>query len=102
MKGLTFFILFSFAPLLLLSQSKYDYVWTLGYGDTLTVPSNGISVGGITMDFNTEPPTLTRIPFLCSPTACISDQNGRLLAYTNGCSIYNREHKEMLNGDDIN
>ena len=85
------------------AQSKYDYVWTLGYGDTLTVPSNGISVGGIIMDFHTEPPTLTRVPFYkTSPLAFINNVKGELLAYTNGCKVSNRMHKDMQNGEEIN
>ena len=32
-------------------------------------------------------------------SASVSDENGNLLFYTNGNTVYNRKHLEMLNGD---
>ena len=84
------------------AQSRYDYVWALGFGDTLVSPSGKI-YGGITMDFHSEPPTLLRHAFESgNPLACISDAKGQLLAYTDGCRIYNRQHTVMNNGDTLN
>lgn len=35
-------------------------------------------------------------------TASISDDQGNLLFYTNGCYVYNKEHERMRNGNRIN
>ena len=34
-------------------------------------------------------------------SASVSDENGNLLFYTNGNTVYNRKHQEMLNGDNL-
>src|SRR5688572_26533737 len=34
-------------------------------------------------------------------SAAVSDQNGDLLFYTNGCKVFNRLHQPILNGGDI-
>ena len=34
-------------------------------------------------------------------TGSISDENGKLLFYTNGLIVYNRQHQVMLNGDNL-
>ncbi len=52
------------------------------------------------LNFATEPPT----PFLSSiktfePSATISDEAGNLLFYTNGKTIWNKEHEVMVNGN---
>jgi len=84
------------------AQDKHGNVWVLGYGDTFLL-GGVLPLGGMTMDFNTEPPTILKHSFLSGfPLACISDQNGKLLAYTSGCSVFNRKHQEMLNGDTLN
>lgn len=84
------------------AQARYDYVWTLGFGKA-GITADSTSYGGVLMDFNVTPPTLTVQSYIFSrPTASISDKNGQLLAYTNGCEILNREHEIMLNGDTLN
>ncbi|MDX1910233.1 MAG: hypothetical protein SFV22_02045, partial [Saprospiraceae bacterium] len=84
------------------AQAKYDYVWTLGYGKVGITPDS-IPFGGVLMDFNATPPAFTLQNYIISrPTAFISDKNGQLLAYTNGCAILNREHQIMANGDTLN
>lgn len=86
----------------LLSQNKFDYVWPLGYGPEFHPPT-GIVQGGILMDFNNAPPSLSLHSFISrSQKAGICDSTGQLIAYTDGCSIYNREHTIMLNGDSLN
>lgn len=52
------------------------------------------------LNFNTNPPTpLTNGAFMAYGTsACISDNNGNLLFYTNGVSVWNRNHQQMPNG----
>ncbi len=57
------------------------------------------------MDFNIQfPPSITRHSFAKSMLvqANISDKNGNLIAYTNGCHIVNKLDEIMENGDTIN
>src|SRR5262245_39920895 len=87
---------------ILYSQQKLDYVWPLGYGPEFHPPT-GIDQGGILMDFNDAPPSLSLHSFISrSQLAGICDTTGQLLAYTDGCNIYNRDHAIMLHGDSIN
>lgn len=56
------------------------------------------------LDFNTTPPTaLVDANQMSSPEGCatISDQNGQLLFYTNGSTVWNKEHDIMVNGTNI-
>jgi len=81
------------------SQLKHDYVWTIGY----SYISSGGSFGGIIMDFKVSPPSFTPQNYVVDePHATISDKNGQLLAYTDGCRVINRNHQVMLNGDTLN
>ena len=83
------------------AQNKYDNTWALGYGKIGSWP-NGIEFGGITLSFD---PTLSiaQHDFVSdSPAACISNKEGELVAYTDGCRIYNNKHQVMKNGDTLN
>lgn len=97
------FLLFSIISLPLLpAQARYDNNWTLGYGKKAT-DSNGISGGGMIMSFDSLSPTILYTGFKSDrPAACISDRYGRFLAYTQGCSVWNRNLDKMLNGDSLN
>ena len=87
---------------ILFGQQKLDYIWPLGYGPEFH-PPNGIVQGGILMDFNDTPPSLSLLSFISEcQSAGICDSTGQLLAYTDGCNIYNRGHAIMLNGDSLN
>ena len=84
------------------AQFKHDNVWTLGYGNIAPSPS-GYPFGGFIMDFSSSPPSLTLQSYIFDrPKASISDKNGNLVAYTNGCMIVNRNHELMENGDTLN
>jgi gliding motility-associated-like protein len=52
------------------------------------------------LDFNTSPPTVLTDSKMNTyeGSASISDDNGKLLFYTNGDSIWNSDHDPMLNG----
>ena len=55
------------------------------------------------MDFKTSPPSFTLQDYICDrPRAAISDKNGVLIAYTEGCRVINRNHEIMYNGDTLN
>ena len=56
------------------------------------------------IDFNTAPPTpLADANMMLSPEGCatISDIGGQLLFYTDGVTVWNKEHNVMLNGTNI-
>ena len=55
------------------------------------------------LDFNQVPPRpLTNgVNFSIEGSSTVADNNGRLLFYTNGIVIYNRQHLIMLNGDNL-
>ncbi|MCX2740233.1 gliding motility-associated C-terminal domain-containing protein [Pontibacter anaerobius] len=59
--------------------------------------------GGAGLDFNLRPPgVLTGGALLASEgVATMADSTGRLLFYTNGERIWNREHRVMANGSDL-
>lgn len=101
-KTLLTFIIYSFCGITcIIAQAKYDNIWTLGYGEI--GQAGGNSFGGILMDFNDSPPTFTLQDYPCDrPKACISDENGQLLAYTDGCEVFNQQHQIMLHGDSLN
>ncbi|MEI7587627.1 hypothetical protein, partial [Runella sp.] len=83
------------------AQSKYDYTWVLGYDHYIVGPT-GITNGGTIIDFNQTPYLMTHESL---PTfevlASISDQNGKLIAYTDGCRVANADHEIMVHGDTI-
>jgi hypothetical protein len=83
------------------AQLKHDYVWTMGYGNIAPSPS-GSPYGGIIMDFKMSPISFTLQDYICDrPRAAISDPNGLLVAYTEGCRVINRNHEIMYNGDTL-
>ena len=93
-------LLFLFLPISLLSQ-KYDNVWLFGYNSSAII--DGIE--GVEINFESSPINIEYDPitlFLKSGSSCISSSNGDLLFYTNGCSIANRNHEIILNGNDLN
>jgi hypothetical protein len=89
MKTNLLFILISCIWSFTSAQNKHDYYWTVGHGSTeITHPD----FGGTDIDFNKNPPTLTRISRemitleLVSSSFC--DKEGDLLLfYTDGCYV---------------
>ena len=54
------------------------------------------------LNFSTTPPTTLSVgQFLGASSACISDQNGNLLFYTSGTTVYNKNHQVMANGSGL-
>lgn len=102
MKKLPTLLYFSFClPCLLCSQVNHDYVWPIGHGPI--TPWNSSVFGGTLMDFKSSPPELTLNDFITDyPFASISDKDGNLVAFTDGCRIANRNKELMLNGDSLN
>ncbi|MEZ4947797.1 MAG: T9SS type A sorting domain-containing protein [Saprospiraceae bacterium] len=96
------FLTLSFLSVVTSAQTKHDYYWTVGHGGTdITNPD----FGGTDIDFNEDPPSLTRVlrdeEFgLLSSSIC--DEEGNLLFYTSGCKVMDSSHLVMENGDDLN
>jgi hypothetical protein len=85
------------------AQNKLDYQWIIGYDTSL------LDVGGnaISLNFNLCPvyisPASTVHNFhMEGSNTSMSDKNGNLLFYSNGCYIVNAEGEKMENGDTIN
>jgi len=86
---------------------KHDYIWLPGMGKIAEYPFSGVYYpwGGVTMDFNKQfPPSVERrnLALIMSVQAIISDKQGQLVAYTNGCHIINKNDEIMDNGNTIN
>ena len=55
------------------------------------------------VSFNTQTPTALADGMICTNEGCssICNSNGQLLFYTDGSTIYNRNHEVMQNGADL-
>lgn len=87
----------------MLGQSKRDYQWIIGYDTSL------LDVGGnaILFNFNFCPTNIVNILTVHNfhmegSNTSMSDEEGNLLFYSNGCYIVNAEGVIMENGDSIN
>ncbi len=89
-------LFFACSVQLLQAQNKQDYHWFFGNAETSTH-----------FDFNKEtfdPQSNShqqKISFDRN-NASVSDKNGNLLFYTNGCAVADASHEIMENGDSIN
>jgi outer membrane protein assembly factor BamB len=85
------------------AQDKRDYQWVIGYDTSLLDPGGD----AILLDFRETPRHISHIKtvhkFLVEGSnTSMSDKDGNLLFYSNGCYIVNAKHEIMLNGDSIN
>lgn len=99
---LIFFTLY-LLPYSLFSQEKLDYNWILGYDQSLLDTVSEV----ISINFNFSPPNISHIYstynfWMEGSNTSMSDQDGNLLFYSNGCKIINRAAEIMANGDVIN
>jgi len=84
-----------------IAQSKRDYNWLITKDYNTTTPN----AKGTLVEFRDDGPTFTYAETpdgIFRQGSTISDEEGNLLFYTNGCSIYNSAYELMENGDDIN
>ena len=76
---------------------KHGYTWIF---------EHTINADGTLLNFETEPPTLEiwkkEMLLLGSTNSSVCDEDGNLLAYTNGVWIANSTNQMMENGDSIN
>jgi hypothetical protein len=79
---------------------KQDYVWLFGKNS-----QTNVDFAGSVIDFNSQPPDIFhefRHMRFNVTNSSICDSSGNLLFYTNGITIYNKEHEIMENGDSLN
>ncbi len=84
-------------------QNKQDYQWIIGH-DTSLLDTGG---NGIQFNFKYCPVETSNIStvhnfYMEGANTSMSDEEGNLLFYSNGCYIVNREGFIMENGDSIN
>ncbi|MEO0627898.1 MAG: hypothetical protein AAFY91_12970, partial [Bacteroidota bacterium] len=85
-----------------LAAQKYDFQWLFGARS-----AGGVNqVENINFDFNQRPASLdfvdsTDLVFFFTGTR-VSDAEGNLLFYSNGCQIKNKFGDQMENGDNLN
>ena len=85
----------------LLAQ-KHDYIWEFGRGE---YADSVIRTGGTEINFNYNPVRFSRIARVVDfviTSAVISNEEGQLKYYTNGCRIYNHLDEVVMGGDSIN
>jgi hypothetical protein len=102
MKKIILYISILFCSTTLTAQQLYDAQWIFGdkivslfpdaYGTQISFLYDSVHIGGVKK-------TMIRLGI---PSTCISDKNGKLLFYSNGCEIHNYNHKLMKNGNNIN
>lgn len=94
-----------FTTLLLLGNTslfaqKWDYNWVVGSSFA------GLVTGASVINFEKTPPDTARFDFQTefsfTGVAWVSNADGQLQAYSNGCVVNNREHGTMLNGAGLN
>lgn len=81
------------------SQSKQDYHWFFG----LDKSSSEVDLG-YKIDFNRKPISIPKFNVgitFNSANASVSDREGNLLFYTNGCAVLNKNAEIMPNGDSL-
>lgn len=96
------FILFIFLTVYrALQAQKEDYIWIIGDSNTPLTTTHG----GMIIDFNHPSPMVTyryREVDMGNTNTSISNANGELLFYTNGCVIADSDDQIIENGDSIN
>lgn len=97
------YIVLFFYPNLGITQIKHDYQWIIGYDTTVSKQYGE----GILLNFNTNPVNVSLLKTINNfsmegSNTSMSDENGKLLFYSNGCSILDASGMIMENGDSIN
>lgn len=81
----------------LVAQEKDDYVWLFingtspGYATTIDFGYDDLKISLDTVKYQNS-----------DVNASVSDINGKLLFYTNGCQVIQSDHQLMENGDSLN
>lgn len=82
------------------AQNKNDFIWILGSPNSTTDPY----YGGDYIDFSNGNPNIEYInpPLDLWYPSIISNEDGQLVFYNNGCKIMGANHQLIENGDEIN
>ena len=85
------------------TQEERDYNWILGYDQSLLDTISEV----ISINFNTSTPIISNFNsiydfWMAGSNTALSDREGELLFYSNGCKINNRAGAIMKNGGLIN
>ena len=97
MKQVLYIFLVWFAlPSIILAQNKYDYNWVFA---NLHLGGNHLSFDGDSLNISALGTTDGRSR---EALACMSDKEGNLLFYTNNCTVFNKNHQRMENGEGLN
>ena len=96
-------LIYSFIAVCSLAQSEHDYNMVLGYKFVTDDPN----VDDLySLNFNNPPEdpfdTFEGAFNLWFGSTTMSDNEGQLIYYTNGCSVANAAHEIMENGDSLN
>ncbi len=77
--------------------SSFDAIQVDEYGVTTQISNQWYFGEMAGLDFNTQPPTALTDGQMLTPEGCatISDPDGKLLFYTNGSTVWNRDHQVM-------
>lgn len=83
--------------------TAFDQIEVTEYGVQKQVFNQWYFGNKAALDFNTSPPTALTDSEMFSEEGCatISDENGQLIFYTNGSTVWNKEHDIMVNGTDL-
>lgn len=82
-------------------QNRCSYV-TPKQGDNWLFYSNsGLKFTNTGVQINNIPSGVNTLS-LGNSSACISDENGELLIYTNGQKVFNKDHEDITNGPNLN
>ncbi|MBK7344697.1 MAG: hypothetical protein IPJ06_17370 [Saprospiraceae bacterium] len=95
--------LLSFTCLIGFSQ-KSDYTWVLGYKPINPDPDSllGINLVNYSIGIKKAGYLPGEGHMLLTNASISHPETGELLAYTDGCRIFNRQFEQMINGDSIN
>lgn len=83
------------------AQPRHDYTWLLG----TNVVQPEYKIGACQLDFNKDPVNVIQVKTGGGSRASyqvMSDENGKLLYYTNACDLYTADFKIMEGGEKLN
>lgn len=99
-----YFIAVSFSFSQPINDYKYDFNWITGQ-DSTNEPKFNLTDDCMHFNFNSDTLLITKESGLANfynTSASISDRNGNLLFFTNGCHVFNKNYQIMENGEYIN
>ena len=99
---MNYIAIFILSYLTICGQSKRDHIWFLGYNFWNSFPELEDTL--LSIDFSQSPivTTLNKGLSHSAMNTAISDEEGNLLFYSNGCAVANADHEVMPNGDSLN